>query len=274
MNNDNNGSGAGRLLLVNKNGVLFFRFSSFFSFAEINHGIFTRSRGCSDGPFQSLNVGAGVGDDIDRVRANRHMIARLCGGGELVFLNQVHGRDVAVIKGRDNGLSGIAMDGGLAGDAVITDIPGLNLVIQVADCQAVLMYDPIRKVVANVHSGWRGSIQNIIGATILKMRQRFCTDPCDIIAGIGPSLGPCCAEFVNYKSEIPDSFRKYQDTGNYFDFWSASYDQLCDAGVLKENISIAGICTKCNADLFFSYRRAGTTGRFAAVIGLKQIGAG
>ncbi|OQY06698.1 MAG: multicopper polyphenol oxidase [Desulfobacteraceae bacterium 4572_123] len=258
------------MLLTDKNGVLFFRFSNFSGFSELGHGIFTRNHGCSDGPFQSLNICAGVGDDIDRVMANRHLVNRLLGGGEPVFLNQVHGCDVAVIKGRDNGLSGIATDKALAGDAVITDIPGLNLVIQLADCQAVLMYDPIRGVVANVHSGWRGSIQNIIGATINIMERKFCTTPGDIIAGIGPSLGPCCAEFVNYRSELPESFWKYSDASNHFNFWAASSDQLCDAGVLKENIRTANICTRCNSDLFFSYRRAKITGRFAAAIGLKQ----
>lgn len=258
------------MLLTDKNGALFFRFSNFFGLTEINHGIFTRHGGGGDGSFQGLNACAG--DDIDRVRANHHMIARLCGGGDLFFLKQVHGCGIAVIKGRDSGLSKIPLDGGLTGDAVITDIPGLNLVIQVADCQAVLMYDPIRKVVANVHSGWRGSIQNIIGAVITRMQKGFGTVPGDIIAGIGPSLGPCCAEFVNYRSEIPESLWKYSDGRDHFDFWSISYDQLCDAGVLNENIRISNMCTKCNPDLFFSYRRTRTTRRFAAVIGLKEAG--
>jgi len=262
------------LLLTDKNGVLFFRFLNFSGFTELNHGIFTRNHGFSEGPYQSLNVCAGVGDDIDRVRDNRHMIARLCGDGDLVFLKQVHGCDVTVIKDRDNILSGKTVDGRLTGDAVITDIPGLNLVIQVADCQAVLIYDPVRKVVANVHAGWRGSIQNIIGATINRMQQQFCSAPGDLMAGIGPSLGPCCAEFVNYRSEIPESFWKYSDKGNHFNFWWASFDQLCDAGVSKKNIQIANICTKCNPKLFFSYRRAGITGRFAAIIGLKQTASG
>ena len=262
------------MLLTDQNGVLFFQFSNFSGFSEITHGIFTRNHGCSDGPFQSLNVSTGVGDEIDRVRANRHVIARLCGDGDLIFLKQVHGCGVAVIKDRNCILSGRTMDKALAGDAVITNIPGLNLVIQVADCQAVLLYDPIRKVVANIHSGWRGSIQNIIGATIMKMAQMFCTVPGDIIAGISPSLGPCCAEFVNYRSEIPELYWKYRNFRDHFDFWSASYDQLCDAGVPKAHIHLANICTKCNADLFFSYRRAKTTGRFAAIIGMKQAASG
>ncbi len=258
------------MLLTDKNGVLFFRFPNFSKYSGINHGIFTRKNGCSHGPFQSLNVGARVGDDIRHVQANRHMIARLCGGGDLVFLKQGHGCDVVAIQAPDNSLDGLTMEGRLAGDAMITNVPGLNLMIQVADCQAVLMIDPISNVVANVHSGWRGSLWNIIGATITRMEMQFGSVPGDIIAGIGPSLGPCCAEFVNYRSELPEAFWKYGDARNHFNFWSASYDQLCGAGVLKENISLAHICTKCNADLFFSYRRARTTGRFAAVIGLKQ----
>jgi hypothetical protein len=257
------------LLVTAKNGILSFRFSKFSNYSEISHDIFTRKNGCSDGPFQSLNVGVSVGDDSCHVQVNRHLIAQLCGGGDLVFLKQVHGRDVVVVEAPDNSHDGIEMEEGLAGDALITNVPGLNLVIQVADCQAVMMADPIRKVVANVHSGWRGSLQNIIGATITRMQAQFGSVAGDIIAGIGPSLGPCCAEFVNYRSEIPEAFWKYGDARNHFNFWSVSYDQLCGAGVPKENISLAHICTKCNADLFFSYRQARPTGRVAAVIGLR-----
>jgi hypothetical protein len=90
----------------------------------------------------------------------------------------------------------------------------------------------------------------------------------DIIAGIGPSLGPCCAEFVNYANEIPPTFWKYKDALDHFDFWSLSRDQLRDAGLQSENICLSNLCTRCNTDRFFSYRGEGITGRFAAVIGL------
>ncbi|MBW1984000.1 MAG: polyphenol oxidase family protein, partial [Deltaproteobacteria bacterium] len=90
----------------------------------------------------------------------------------------------------------------------------------------------------------------------------------DLIAGIGPSLGPCCAEFVNYKKEIPEAYWTYKNQDNYFDFWAVSKDQLCNAGVLPENTHLSKICTKCHTDRFYSYRGEGTTGRFAAVIGL------
>ena len=153
---------------------------------------------------------------------------------------------------------------------MITQIPGAGLVIQAADCQSVMLCDPVRGVAANIHSGWRGSISNIIGACIDTMKREFAVDPADLSAGIGPSLGPCCAEFVHYRKEIPEGFWKYKDDKDRFDFWQISRDQLMAAGVKPENVECAHVCTMCNPQLFYSYRREGSTGRFAAVLGLKK----
>jgi copper oxidase (laccase) domain-containing protein len=90
-----------------------------------------------------------------------------------------------------------------------------------------------------------------------------------MLAGIGPSLGPCCAEFINYREEIPQVYWRYKDADHNFDFWSLSREQLLHAGVPAKNIETSRICTRCRTDEFFSYRAAKTTGRFAAVIGLK-----
>lgn len=257
------------MLLVEQNGVLVFQFPNLSKFKTVAHGIFTRCGGFSQAPFDSLNICRSVGDDIDRVRQNRQRMARANGGGRLIFLHQVHGTDIRVLSRRDRGSDPPAAGGMLTGDALITDIAGLTLVIQVADCQAICLHDPVRHVVANVHSGWRGSVGNIAGRTIRRMQQCFGTRPSDVVAGIGPSLGPCCAEFVNYRSEIPEPLWRYKDGRHHFDFWSLSCDQLRDAGVLRQNILASGICTRCNADLFYSFRRRKRTGRFAAVIGLK-----
>jgi YfiH family protein len=137
-----------------------------------------------------------------------------------------------------------------------------------ADCQCILLYDPEKKVIANIHSGWKGSIRNIIGITIDKMIDVFACNPCNINAGISPSLGLCCAEFINYEREIPIDLWKYKNEISHFDFWSLSYDQLISAGLLAENIYISKICTKCNSKIFYSYRRSQRTGRFAGFIGL------
>jgi YfiH family protein len=259
------------LILVNKNGASFFEFTNLSNFPNIGHAIFTRNCGHSKRPFQSLNVSSGLGDDENSVRKNRRVVATGIGSDDLVFIEQVHGNQVVVLDEKNSGLradpSGIIG----AGDAIITNIRGKFLVVQVADCQAVLLYDPIRQVVANVHTGWRGSVKNIVGRTVGFMKKFFKCNAAHLIVGIGPSLGPCCAEFVNYKAEIPDTLWRYKTRNDYFDLWKLSIDQLTCAGVRQENIEIGNMCTKCNTDLFFSYRAEGTTGRLAAVIGLTRL---
>jgi len=258
------------LIHRNTNGVSFYQFSHLAACVDIHHGIFTRTGGCSPPPFNSLNVGHGIGDDDAGVETNRRVIGDCFRGAEFVYVRQVHGRQVINMAGFPAGQGANPQSAEPAvGDAMVTDRPHQYLVIQVADCQAVLLHEPVRQVVANVHCGWRGSIQNIIGRTVETMVQQLDCNPGEIIAGIGPSLGPCCAEFINYEAEIPRALWNYKDSNNHFDFWSISRDQLAKAGVPAKNIESSRICTRCHADEFFSYRTEKMTGRFAAVIGLK-----
>jgi len=236
------------------------------SFSGLKHAIFTRRGGCSREPFDSLNVAFRVGDAACRVKHNRRRITAALKGSHYVFAHQTHGTDGVVLRGDvafpENGGSV------LCGDALITDIPGIRLVIQVADCQAVLLYDRRRRVVANIHAGWRGSVAGIIGKTVRRLQQVFGCRPPDLSAAISPSLGPCCAEFVNYRREIPRRYWAYKDRRDRFDFWALSRDQLIESGVPADCIHISRLCTRCRTDLFFSYRAQKQTGRFAAVIGL------
>jgi YfiH family protein len=184
-----------------------------------------------------------------------------------IFARQVHGTEVGVVS-----TTTLPTGPGLVrvnGDALATAQRDYALVIQVADCQPVMIADPVNKVVANVHSGWRGSIDNIIGRTIEAMVTQLGCRPRNMIAAIGPSLGPCCAEFVNYRKEIPHQYWKYRRSGDLFDFWRLSIDQLVDAGVPMESTNLSGICTRCNQHLFYSYRGQKNAGRFAAVIGIR-----
>ena len=257
--------------LTTQNGIPFYQFDNLAAYSGVDHRIFTRNSGYSRPPFASLNVGSGIGDSPKHVSDNRAIVSGVMPAGRLVFARQVHGCEIAVLS-HDNERKGLAAaDLTFAGDALVTDITGRHLVIQVADCQAVFLYEPARRVIANVHSGWRGSIQNIIGRTIGVMEQYFGCRSDRIRAGIGPSLGPCCAEFINYRKEIPSEFWPYKNQNKYFDFWSLSRDQLTAAGVNEVNIESSGICTRCHKDDFFSYRADRTTGRFAAVIGLTKI---
>jgi copper oxidase (laccase) domain-containing protein len=130
-----------------------------------------------------------------------------------------------------------------------------------------MLVDPVRRVAANIHSGWRGSIVDIAGAGVETMHREFGCDPEEILACVSPSLGPCCAEFVHYEKEIPEHLWPYRDRDRRFDFWAMTRDQLLARGLQARNIEISGICTRCRPDLFFSYRHAPVTGRFASVIG-------
>ena len=256
---------------VNRNGVSYYQFENLARLRDIDHGIFTRKSGCSKPPFASLNVSYGFGDEIKAVEKNRESISRVMGAGTMTYIDQVHGSDIAVLRRDQNSGKNPARMQPIIADAVVTDLPGNYLAIQVADCQSVLMHEPGCQVVANVHSGWRGSIANIIGRTVDAMVSQFDCNPGRIQAAIGPSLGPCCAEFVNYKTEIPGEFWRYRDTNNHFDFWAISSDQLTAAGVPEEHIETCQICTRCRTDEFFSYRAEKTTGRFAAVIGIRGM---
>lgn len=227
------------------------------------HGTFNRSGGISPAPWDSLNVSFGLGDDPGNVRSNRAVIKKALGFSHFVSARQIHGSLVYHVKenpGRDLEIDGF--------DALVTNVADLGLMIQQADCQAVMLFDPEKKAVGIAHVGWRGSAAGIIAATVSAMRRAYATDAADLTAAISPSLGPCCAQFVNYQSELPPSLHGCQVRPDYFDFWAISHDQLCAAGVRPENVHTAQICTRCSRD-YFSYRREKETGRFASVIGLK-----
>ena len=240
------------------------------------HGVFTRQGGISRPPFDSLNVGFGVGDDPEAVTENRERILSCLGLPRAVFLNQVHGRKILVLDRQEPIESNLFWESGrpgsgalLTADAVVTNLTRTALVIQVADCQAVMLVDPLTRVIANVHSGWRGSVDNILGQCVEVMIHRFGCDPRRILAGISPSLGPCCAEFIHYRKEIPERLWRYKlPDRDCFDFWRLSVDQMLEKGLVLHHITTMAECTRCRSDQFFSYRQARQTGRFAGIIGL------
>ena len=235
----------------------------FFSYLPaVSAATFSRHGGVSEPPYHSRNVGLHVGDDQARVLQNRALLKEELGLVRLVSAKQVHGESILHVDWLP-----AADEEHAEYDALMTKIPGLGLMIQQADCQAVMLYDPEHGAVANIHSGWRGSVANIIAKTVAAMIAAYGTKPANLFAAISPSLGPCCGEFVNYQQELPPAFHGYQTQPNHFDFWAISRDQLRDTGVRSEQIEIAGRCTVCDGN-YFSYRREGVTGRFASVIGM------
>lgn len=256
------------MIKASKDRITYYQFENLTACHGIVHRIFSRNGGYSRSPFASLNIAFGVGDEKDHIVKNRSIIRRSIDADALIFANQVHGDQVAIWRNEDHGPGRNPITEAFTADAIVTDRPRWYPVIQVADCQAVLLYEPVRAVVANIHCGWRGSIQNIIGRAIDAMIVNFKCDPRHMWAGIGPSLGPCCAEFINYQREIPEALWSYKDSTHHFDFWSISAAQLQSAGVPDQHIEIGRICTRCRTDEFYSYRAEKITGRFAAVIGL------
>ena len=258
----------GSLILKNYNGLSFYQFPLLQSLPGLTHGIFTRHGGRSQGSYASLNLSFSVGDDQQTVAANRELVLKTLGIPGLQSLKQMHGKESVEI--RDN-LSGDSqpIPETRSGDILMTRVPEQGLMIKQADCQSIVLYDPAHKAVANIHCGWRGNVNNVVREAVKQMRAAYKTNPARLLAGIGPSLGPCCAQFINYRTEIPARYWTYQARPNYFDLWRLSRDQLIAAGVPEDHIQIAGICTSCQTQDFFSYRKEKITGRFATVIALQ-----
>lgn len=258
------------MLLIKKQGNYLFQFETFNRFEGLTHLIASRRGGGSLAPFDGMNLSHGVGDDAQAVTANRRRLSELTGGGIHLYTRQNHGASIRVVTGAIRKRGQTIRTASAPADALITDVPGMRLLIQTADCQAVMVYDPQKRVVANIHCGWRGSVANIIGKTVGRMVEAFGCDPGQMTAAIGPSLGPCCAEFVNYEKEIARQLWPFRVGAHHFDFWRISRHQLVMAGLADARVLGAGICTRCNPHLFFSYRFARTTGRFAALIGMDE----
>jgi len=235
------------------------------------HAVFTRLGGVSHEPFAALNVGRSVGDDQAAVAQNLTRIYASLGltPDQVVTAHQVHGNRVAVVAAQDGGRVVPATD------ALATDTPGLALLLRFADCQPIILYDPARCALGLVHAGWRGLAQGIARRAVETMQEAFGTSAADLLAGLGPAIGPCCytvgddvAAALGYA--LPD-WRKVMTldpsgTGWRLDLPAANAQQLAAAGVPARQMEQTGLCTACHNDEFFSHRADnGQTGRFAAV---------
>jgi YfiH family protein len=241
------------------------QFPRLVSHDRLVHAVFTRKGGVSETPYDTLNVSYDTDDRPECVSKNMQTIKDAIGANDLVYVNQVHGKQILVLRQHDfHGLRDP-----VNADAMITDIPRLGLMVKQADCQGILLFDPNKGVVANVHCGWRGNVINILKSVVQKMTSDFGCIAADLTAAIGPSLGPCCSEFVDYEQIFPETFRRFMIRDAYFDLWGISRYQLLEAGLKNGHIEVAGICTCCRSEMFYSYRAEGETGRFATVIMLK-----
>lgn len=276
----------------------------------IAHGFSTRRGGGSklEGS-PALNLGFTEWDSRETVARNRAAFLRAvlaqkptrspvrAGAGEsLLTLRQIHSDLVRVFSA--------PAEPALKGDAAVSNRAGLFLGIQTADCVPILLADPRRRVVAAVHAGWRGTLARIAEKTLGRMRLEFGTNPGDVLAALGPAIGPCCYEvgpevaqaFLGQFAQAAEWFEGPFDrlsSGEepnplpwltmmppghepppervQLDLRSANRWQLVDAGMRPRNIAASALCTSCRGDLFFSYRKEGpATGRMMSVVGILQ----
>lgn len=247
-------------------GFTIYRFGSLVTEGLV-HAVFSRMGGVSTGPLSALNVGNCVGDDPAAVAENH---ARICGhlgiSSELVTsAQQVHGNRVAVVT--------VAHAGKVFPntDALITRAPSIPLMLRFADCQPIILYDPLRHALGLVHAGWRGVALGIARRAVEAMHEAFGTEPGMLMAGLGPAIGRCCyvvgQDVASAMSYVLPDWREVmvaQGDGWLLDLSAANAQQLTAAGV--KQVEQADLCTSCLRNEFFSHRGdGGSTGRFAVV---------
>ena len=250
--------------------IHYFTFNSFPN-GSLTHAIFARAGGVSPQPWASLNMSISTGDSAENARANRVRAfeALELPAESMADVWQVHGTETIRADAPRGGHSPIKADG------LITDRPGVTLFQRFADCAPILLYDPKRHALGMVHAGWRGTVERAAASPVKAMAEAYGSRPADLIAGIGPSIGP---DHYEVGPEVVEAARRAFDHADellithnskiHFDLWAANARVLREAGV--EQIEVAGLCTACRNDLFFSHRaEAGKTGRFGAVIALR-----
>lgn len=240
----------------------------------VNHGFSSRLGGVSRGIITGLNLGFRVNDSENSVKENYNLLARDLGIelDKTVLAKQTHTDNIRIVTNDDMG-KGITRESDIEDtDGLVCNIPEIALVVFSADCVPVLLFDPIRKVVAAVHAGWRGTVKQIAAKCVKLMEDCFGSRPENILAAIGPSIGPCCFEVG--EDTVANFGKEYiteKPNGKYnINLWAHNRNGLVRAGLLPENIDICKRCTVCENDRFYSYRsHRDKTGRQAAVIMLK-----
>lgn len=238
------------------------------------HGFTTRLGGVSTGYLESLNLGANRGDDLENVKENYRRLAKAIGFSEskMVLAHQTHSDIVRVVTERDCLGSHSHRDYPEC-DALVTNTPGVALVVFTADCTPILFHDPVTGAVGAVHAGWRGTAQGIAAKTVDAMAKNFGCKAEDIRAAIGPNIGPCCFET---DSDVPaamlDSFG--EEAGGYIrqkgekyyvDLKGLNALWLARSGVT--DIAISNDCTCCAPHKFWSHRATkGLRGSQGAII--------
>ncbi len=225
-------------------------------------GFTTRHEGVSRPPYNSLNLGLNTQDQQANVEGNRSLLARAFGVNQeaLVTPRQVHGSDILVINEPNEDYSHFLS---VEGDAVITNQPHVMIGVCVADCAPILICDPIKKVIAVVHAGWKGTAARLVSKAVAGMVSEFGSDPAQLHAAVGPCIQKCCYEVDEpvrqafQKGGISwDSCAELKSPGKWqLDLGAANRELLMLAGLPAAAVQLSDQCVCCHSEQFFSYRR-------------------
>lgn len=234
----------------------------------------TRLGGVSQPPYAELNMAFHTGDNAHDVCENRRRVAQALHieVSALVAGEQTHGSQVYVATAQDAGRGSVSMTSAIPNtDILITNTEGIVLTSFYADCLPILLVDPIRRVVASAHAGWRGTHCQVGAMALRAMHEHFASDPAQVYAVLGPAIGPCCYEVTTQMAkDFCNEFGADVALGRQLDLHLANQRSLERAGVPAQQIYSAPWCTSCQRELFYSHRAEnGQTGRFAALIGLR-----
>lgn len=264
---------------ISGNGVEYYQFNNLMNHERLIHCVSTRNGGVSRHPYFSLNLGFRGGDSFDSVVENRNRLFKACGidSSQVIVGRQIHAAEVQIVNASLRGSGALEPTTAIQDtDALITNERRICLMVLCADCVPIFLFDPDVGVVALAHAGWRGTVKRVVMATVSKMIERFGSRPGNIIAGIGPSIGPddyqVGQEVISeIEQEFPRSWServiwREQDAFR-LNLWELNILQLLECGVNESNIELSNISTFQLAHKFFSERRDGKpTGRFAGCI--------
>ncbi len=265
---------------IKRNGELvYITFPKLEDCGAVNHAFTTKMGGVSEGYFSSMNMSFTKGEPREKTTENYRRILSTIGSdlSHLVLSHQTHTDNLKIVTSEDLG-AGFTKPSFTDIDGLITNERGIALVTQYADCTPLLFCDPVKKVIAASHSGWRGTVKRIGAKTVYKMVDKFGCDPKDIIVAIGPCI---CKECYEVDDPVLDAFKKTDiDLDGVFtptrpdhynlDLRLANKKILLKAGIREENMDIADICTCQNSDFLYSHRVMGEKrGNLAAIIELK-----
>jgi len=261
-------------------GVPFLKYPILEKEGLVEHGISTRLGGVSEGFLGSMNLSYTRGDDPAHVDENYRRIAAAIGvkPEHMVCTHQTHTTNVRIVTREDAG-KGVTREKDYTDvDGLITNVPGICLVTFYADCVPLLFLDPVKKVVASSHSGWRGTVNRMGQVTVEKMQKEFGCDPKNILACVGPSI---CQDCYEVSEDVASAFAKEfsgheceilieKGGGKYqLDLWKSNEIVLRDAGILPEHLAVTNLCTCCNPNLLFSHREShGKRGNLGAFLKL------